>query len=157
MRKRIVAAFEVGWNPDGFDASLDEVDDPKKQENYQRIRRGLRKWAGVRGKRRYVWQTPKRAVWKSNGLTVIIGPELWVDIDGQSYVIKLYFKSDKLSQQKVNLLLHLMQVTIGKNGAVGILDLPQGKLFLQTQDPPDGIDTLLEAEAAAFTVLWDGV
>lgn len=145
LRRRIVQAFEEGWEPTAFDAALAEVDDPKKQDNYAACRKGLRKWAGVSGKRKYEWAGARRAVWRSGPLEVNVSPELWVRIDGDLHIIKLYCKRDKLSQHKVNVALHLLEETVGPKGRVGILDVQQGKLFAQTTRP-EGIDLLLASE-----------
>jgi hypothetical protein len=157
LRKRIVQVFEEGWDPKRLEELAGEVTDPKKQGHYAQCRKGLRKWAGAAGKKQIVWKKPARAVWKSGDLEVNISPELWLDIEGEPYVIKLYFKSDKLSQHKVNLSLRLLQTTVGKHGAVGILDLQQGRLFTQTTEPPKGIDLLLESEAAGLSTLWNSL
>lgn len=156
LRKRVVQVFEEGWDPKRLETLLDEVTDPKKQDHYTACQKGLRKWAGAAGKKTIVWNKPKKAVWKSRGLEVNISPELWLDIDGEPHVIKLYFKADKLSQHKVNLSLRLLQTTVGKGGRlVGILDLQQGRLFTQTTEPPKGIDLLLASEAAGLATLWN--
>ena len=157
LRKRIVQTFEEGWDPKHLEALLDEVTDPKKQGHYAACRKGLRKWAGPTGKKKIVWNKPKKAVWQSGDLEVNISPELWLAIDGDLHIIKLYFKSDKLSQHKVNLSLRLLQTTVGKHGDVGILDLPQGRLFTQTTEPPEGIDLLLASEAAGLATLWNSL
>jgi hypothetical protein len=157
LRKRIVQTFEEGWDPKRLDALLAEVDDRKKQHLYAACRKGLRKWAGVSGKKSYEWIKPKKAVWNSGGLEVNVSPELWVKVDGDAQLVKLYYKTDRLSQQKVNLALHLLDKTVGRHGTVGILDLQQGKLFQQTKEPPEEIDLLLASEAIAFETLWDSL
>jgi hypothetical protein len=154
LRKRIIQVFEEGWDPKRLDALLGEVNDPKKTDHYAACRKGLRKWAGVSGKKSITWTKPRRAIWKSSGLEVSISPELWLDLDGDAYIVKLYFKADKLTQHKVNLSLRLLQTTVGKHGTVGILDLQQGRLFTQTTEPPKGIDLLLASEAAGLATLW---
>lgn len=157
LRKRVVQVFEEGWDPKRFDKLLKEVEDSKKHDHYADCRKGLRKWAGVSGKKKIEWRTPQRAVWSSGGLDVNISPELWLAIDGEPYVIKLYFKADKLSQHKVNLSLRLLEATVGEHGRVGILDVRQGRLFTQTTEPPEGIDLLLASEAAGLATLWNSL
>lgn len=157
LRKRIVQVFEEGWNAKRFDDLASEVIDPKKQTHYAACRKGLRKWTGAPGKKRILWKKPRKAIWTSGDLEVNISPELWLDVDDQAYIIKLYFKADKLSQHKVNLSLRLLDNTVGKYGHVGILDLQQGRLFTQTTEPPAGIDLLLASEAAGLATLWDSL
>lgn len=69
LRNRIVEAFEGGWDPKAFDKTLADVTDPKKQTIYKRARAGLRKWAGVSGKRTYKWIKPKKSTWSATGST----------------------------------------------------------------------------------------
>lgn len=157
LRRRVVQVFQEGWDPQRFDELLNDVTDPKKQANYANCRRGLRRWAGVSGRKAFVWNPPRRATWRSGGLEVAINPELWVDIDGIGHVVKLYFKADRLSQHKVTLSLRLLENTVGRFGAVGILDVQQGKLFVQRAEPPAGIDLLLESEATSLALLWEGL
>lgn len=157
LRKRIVQVFEEGWDPKHLEALLGEVHDPKKQDHYAACRKGLRKWAGPAGKKHIRWKKPHRAVWKSGDLEVNISPELWIDVEGQPHVIKLYFKTEKLSQHRVNLSLRLLETTVGQHGRVAILDLQQGRLFTQTTEPPEGIDLLLASEAAGLATLWNAL
>ncbi len=155
LRKRVVQVFEQGWDPKHLETLLGDVTDPKKQEPYAYCRKGLRKWAGAAGKKKIEWKQPQKSVWASGGLEVTISPELWLEIEGQSKVIKLYFKAEKLSQHKVNLSLRLLDTTFGNLGHVGILDVRQGRLYEQTTEPPEGIDALLASEAAGLTALWN--
>jgi hypothetical protein len=155
LRKRVVQVFEQGWDPKHLEILVGDVTDPKKQEPYAECRKGLRKWAGAAGKKKIKWKQPQKSVWTSEGLEVTISPELWLEIDGHSKVIKLYFKAEKLSQHKVNLSLRLLDTTFGHLGHVGILDVRQGRLYEQTTEPPAGIDALLASEAAGLTALWN--
>lgn len=157
FRKRVVQVFEEGWDPARLDHLLAEVTDTKKQASYRACRKGLRKWAGVSGRKRYEWMKPRKASWTAGGLEVAINPELWLKVDDDPHVIKLYYKKDKLSQHRVNLSLRLLETTVGKHGRVAILDLQQGKLFAQTTEPPEGIDLLLASEAAGMATLWDSL
>jgi hypothetical protein len=157
LRKRIVQIFEEGWDPKRFDELLSDVTDAKKQASYAACRKGIRKWAGVSSKRTLRWTKPGRAIWKSGDLEVSISPELWLEIDGAPHIVKLYCKSEKLTQHKVNLSLRLLDLTVGSHGRVGILELQQGNLFTQTTEPPEGIDLLLASEAAGLATLWNSL
>jgi hypothetical protein len=88
-------------------------DRPKKQRSSSACRTGLRRWAGVSGKKKITWTKARRAHWKAGELDVTVSPELWLDVDGTSYVMKLYYKADKLTQHKVNLSLRLLEKTLG--------------------------------------------
>ena len=153
LRDRIVESFAVGWDKRKLQALLADVDDPKKLENYEACRVGLTKWAG----RKSFEPIPARSVkWRSAELSVGINPELWVRIGGDPHVIKLHLKADELSQQKANLVLHLMDTKLGRDGVVGVLDVRRAKLFTKTRQIP-GLDALLASEALAFATLWDSI
>ena len=157
LRRRVVQVFQEGWDPQRFDQLLNDVTDPKKQANYANCRRGLRRWAGVSGRKAFAWNPPRRATWRSGGLEVAINPELWVEIDGVGHVVKLYFKADRRSQHKVTLSLRLLENTVGRFGTVAIVDVQQGKLFIQRTEPPAGIDLVLESEAMSLALLWEAL
>lgn len=153
LRDRIVECFAKGWDKQKLVELLTDIDDSKKLANYEACRRGLTKWAG---KKSFTPTTAKSTKWRSGDLVVGISPELWSRIDGEPFVIKLHFKGDPLSQQKANLVLHLMKKKLGDHGTVGVLDVRRSKLFVQTRSIPD-LDALLTSEALAFTALWRAV
>lgn len=153
LRDRIVECFDDGWDKTKLATLLERIDDPKKLNNYRACRDGLTRWAG---RKNFVAVTSRATKWRSGDLVVSINPELWLRIDGSPYVIKLHFKSDGLSQQKANLVLHLMEKKLAAHGTVGVLDVRRSKLFTKTQDIPD-LDVFLASEALAFAALWDAV
>lgn len=85
-----------------------------------------------------------------------INPELHLDIGGQPHSIKLYFKGEKISKQRVDVALHLLKSKAPRGATVGILDLRRAKLYVPTIAKP-GMAALLKAEAAAFTSLWEEI
>lgn len=80
--------------------------------------------------------------------------ELHLDIAGEPHLIKLYFKGKKISKQRVDVALHLLNSKAAKGTTAGILDLRRSKLYVPTVVKP-GMASLLKAEAAAFTSLWE--
>jgi hypothetical protein len=157
LRKRVETVFENGWDPEALDKALREIEDPKKHDHYRACRAGLRKWAGKKGTKKLKWVKPKGATWRSGALEVKISPELWLDIEGKRHIIKLYFKAEALSQHRVNLSLRLLEKTVGRHGAVAVLDVRRGRLFTQTTTPPAEIDLLLASEAAGLAALWESL
>jgi hypothetical protein len=87
---------------------------------------------------------------------VSVNPELHAKINGKPHLLKLYFKSDPLSKQNINIVLHLLQKKAPKGTSVGILDVRRSKLFTPTVSIP-GMDAFLKAEAIAFSSLWASV
>jgi hypothetical protein len=151
LRDRIVRCFEGGWSATRMKDLLDDIDDPKKLQNYEACRRGLSKWVGR--KKISVFQ-PQKARWRSGDLVVNVNPELRGTVNDEKYAIKLYLKADALSQQKANIALRLIQQTVAKDATPGVLDVRRGKLFEPTRDIED-IDALLEGEALALATMWD--
>ena len=74
-------------------------------------------------------------------------------------MIKLYFKSEKLSKNRIDIILLLMQLVlqgkVPKGTTFGILDIPRGKLF--SNIPSQSLLPLLKGEAAGFKAMWDGL
>jgi hypothetical protein len=153
LREAIEECFEEGWDAKRLKAKLSLLPDTRKAEKFEECRRGLTKWAG----RKELTAMPKsRASWKTGALTVRINPELNLGIGGKPHLIKLYFKGEKISKQRVDVALHLLKSKTAKGTTAGILDLRRSKLYVPTVTKP-GMAALLKAEAAAFSSLWEEI
>lgn len=153
LREAIEECFEQGWSAKHLKATLAALPDSRKAEKFEECRQGLTKWAG----RKELVALPKsRARWHSEGLTVRINPELHLNIAGKPHLIKLYFKGEKISKQRVDVALHLLKSKAGKGTTAGILDLRRARLYVPTVAKP-GMAALLKAEAAAFNSLWESI
>lgn len=152
LREAIEETFEGGWDAAILKQKLAKVPDPKKQENYEACRKGLTKWAGSKG---FIAHPKQRASWKSGELIVKLNPELDLSINGTHHLIKLYFKGEALSKARTDVILHLLESGAGKT-TPGVLDVRRSKLYVPTIKRP-GMGALLQAEAAAFTSLWQSV
>lgn len=151
LREAIEECFEEGWSSKSLKCKLDELPDSRKADAFEACRKGLTKWVG---RKQITSQEKARANWSSGGLTVRINPELRLDVAGDSHLIKLYFKGEKISKQRVDVALHLLRGKAGKGTTAGILDVRRSKLYVPTVTKP-GMNALLKAEAAAFTSLWE--
>ena len=153
LRECIEETFEQGWSSAGFKKALKEVTSAKRVEHYEECREGLSKWVG----KKKIEMLPRfRATWKSGPLSVTVNPELHVKINGVPHLLKLYFKSEPLSKQNINIALHLLQKKAPKGTTAGILDVRRSKLFTPTVTIP-GMDAFLKAEATAFSSLWASI
>jgi hypothetical protein len=153
LREAIEECFEQGWSAGALKATLSTLPDSRKAEAFEECCQGLTKWVG----RKSVTALPKsRARWSSGGLTVRINPELYLNIAGKPHLVKLYFKAEKISKQRVDVALHLLNNRAAKGTTAGILDLRRSKLYVPTVVKP-GMAALLNAEAAAFTSLWEEI
>lgn len=151
LREAIEECFEQGWSARSLKSTLAALPDSRKAEAFEECRQGLTKWVG----RKAIASLPKsRSRWSSGGLTVRINPELHLEIADTPHLIKLYFKGEKISKQRVDVALHLLNSKAAKGTTAGILDLRRAKLYVPTVVKP-GMAALLKAEAAAFSSLWE--
>jgi hypothetical protein len=92
---------------------------------------------------------------------VCVNPELSLFVDGQGWLIKLYFKERSLAKEpaksRAALILHLLALGFGHEASsIGILDVRRGTLVSQTK-PKKHADLLLQGEAAAYVEIWRGL
>lgn len=92
--------------------------------------------------------------WSHAGLDVKVNPELLVTVDGTPTVIKLYFKEDPLSTQRIQTILQLLHETHGKIAVAAVLDVRRGVLHRFKSIP--GVAHLLRGEASSFATIWEG-
>jgi hypothetical protein len=152
IREGIREEFEGGWRGKQSLTRLRQVSaDPKKLERYAECLNGLSKWARNKEFGPSVKVTEE---WRSVDLTVVVNPEILLDIDGQSCAVKLYFRAEKLSKPKVDTLLYLLDDTLPSEVATGILDVPRGRLIQQTVDKPE-LEIVLAGDAAQFVTMWN--
>lgn len=136
---------------------LDRVSDPKKIKNYIESIDGYKKFWG---RKEPIWFEPPMKHWIVSELDVRINPELGLEFDGKKYLIKLYFKSDKLSKEKITQVLTLMESElrseVDPDVNMAILDVKNGKLFIK-EDRDLTLLPLLKGEAMSFEIMWDGL
>jgi hypothetical protein len=146
---------------DGDKKELDRIakalTDQKKLKLYPQL---IKSYKNFLGRKKLEWFEPPSKVWRSNSLEVKINPELGLVINDQRHVIKLYFKSEKMSQTKVDLILLLMEHELKrgefKDCSFAVLDVPCNKLFAKTKLGKEHLG-LLEGEAMSFMRIWDSV
>lgn len=134
----------------------ESYNDPKKVTRYRPACAGYLKFLGRRESR---WFKPPHGTWSPNRLRIRINPELGLVIASTPHVIKLYFKSERLSKQRVDLLTFLMSRQLGASlpeCGFAVLEVNSGKLFNSREG---GIDLmpLLLGEAASFEAIWDSL
>jgi hypothetical protein len=152
FRDRVEVCFDSGWDAKSLTKSLTIVD-ARKADNYEECRKGLTTWVG---RKKVKMLSRVRGSWTSGTLQVTVNPELHLDLNGTPYVVKMHLKSDKLSQSKANLSLHLLGKVAPQGTMVGILDVRRSKLYTPTVLIA-GMDALLDAEAAALASMWGSV
>lgn len=136
---------------------LEKVSDPKKIKNYIESIDGYKKFWG---RKEPVWFEPPMKHWIVSELDVRINPELGLEFDDKKYLIKLYFKNDKLSKEKITQVLTLMESElrskVDPDVNMAILDVKNGKIFIK-EDRDLTLLPLLKGEAMNFEIIWDGL
>jgi hypothetical protein len=150
LRSAIMSVHEQGKPLSTLDTLLAQVPGGKT-ENYADAISGYKRWAGKRGLQS---AGQRHITWQHGGLTVNVNPELDLDIDDVHVLVKLYLNKEALSRTRLDLALHLLQVSV-PSGAVGaILDVRRGKQHVAETKPDRAMDALLEAEADGLLKLW---
>lgn len=128
-----------------------------RQPHYEEIGKCYLKWLR---KNNSTWIDPVHGYWRSGKLTVSINPELGLDISGQPYFLKLYFKKDRLKKDTITSITSLMDTqcrTGAPNGCImGIFDIRRSKIH-PSQGTTQTIKNLLNAEAAYWNTIWPTV
>jgi hypothetical protein len=152
LRDGIREEFESGWEGAESLRRLRHASrDPKKHDRYAECLRGLAAWTKGRS---FSSSTRKAGTWTSGRLTVVVNPELVLDIDGRQTAVKLYFRRKRLTKPRVDTLLHLLDAGLPGRARPGILDVPRGRLIVETVTV-SGLDIVLQGDAAQFMTMWD--
>ncbi len=138
-----------GWNVQAFRKLLQEVKTPGKQASYEACRVGLTPWA--RNKVITASRAPNK-IWEAAGLEVKVNPELRLTVDGEKYVVKLYFKAPELTAARRENMLFLLSETAPQGIEAAILDARRGEL-ITAQEQDTNLDALMISDAAAFAAL----
>lgn len=129
----------------------------EKLRNYDIIREGYSKWWG---RKELKWFEPATCLYEKHGIEVNINPELGLLINDEPHLIKLYFKSESLSKNKVNITLHLMNISLNdmyeEDITMSILDIRNSKLITATHHDPM-LDASVDGELAYIAALWASV
>jgi hypothetical protein len=109
------------------------------------------------GRKPLTWSEPPRGAWgpRDSDFDVTVNPELGLDIDGTPHVVKLYFKAEPLSKNRIDIITHLMHKVFAEanpDSRFSVLDIRRRRLH--TIDPPAELDAILGAEIAYVEALW---
>ena len=107
---------------------------------------------------RFDWFKPPSAVWSYGGLNVRVNPELGLQLGGKKHIIKLYFKDEKPTKQRLKVVFEMMRIGLALDSTVAaaVLDVSNGKLIVPKPLPEDLLP-LLEAQALTFVHLWNAI
>lgn len=156
IRENIIDIHRNNRKKSYIDRTLVGLTDKKKETAYPAIISGYKKWVG---RKKIKWFDPPHDVFSSNGVDVSINPELGVKINGNPHLIKLYFKSEPLTKNRIDIITYLMAAVLSHScpspskTVMSVLDVRRSKLISPTVPVPL-IDGILEAELAYISSLW---
>lgn len=157
FREHITELHQEGLAKNHVADILDQLEDEKKLTNYPPLVEGYKRWWG---RKTIEWFEPESGVWSAHEVNVRVNPELCLEINGTAHLIKLYMKSDPLSKRRIDLITHLMDITLSPLCAVpsvmSVLDVRRSNLISPTVPIPD-LTAAVNAELAYIAALWDEI
>ena len=152
VREGIQQYHQDGNSKSQLDDILQNVNDQRKIPKYSKIIKGYKKFIG---KKKISYFAPPFDHWRIGNLDVRINPEIGLNIDGNTHIIKLYFKAEDLSKNRITQILALMNEVFKKNGnyKFSIIDIRKSKLHTY-EDNNNDLIPLLKGEANSFETIW---
>ena len=146
-----------GTDKSRLDDIVDTLTDRKKVNRYPAALAAYKRFLG---RKKVKWFDPKRGVWSHGGLDVRVNPELGLEIDGTLYVVKLYFKDESPSKNRVDVVLAMLEDVVGtqapKGSVMAVLDIANAKL-LCPPNPEPKLMALMQGEARSFVEIWKSI
>ena len=154
LRDRLVEVHKKNLGKRALGTKIFSKLHTQKQDNYTEVVAGYKKWWGTK---RINWFEPTHKLFTAHGVDVSVNPELGLEVNGEPYLVKLYFKSSKLTQYHIKVITYLMQVTLSKehpDANMAILDTRRGKLKVLTK-LESALGISLDSELAYIKNAWD--
>ncbi len=155
IRDEIIDVHKNERTKKALDSCLKNITDKKKQTLYPSIISDYKKWWG---RKNITWLEPPSDLFSSNGVDINVKPDLGLNINDAPHLIKLYFKTDPISKRQIDIITHLMTITlIGKSPkgtTMAVLDIRKNKLISPTVKI-NGLSEMIQAEMAYISALWD--
>lgn len=154
LREGIISNHQERGSKKDLNDILFGLTDPKKMKNYKEAIEGYKKFWG---RKTINWFNPPFKHWKVGDVDVRINPELGLEYGDKFFVVKLYLKSDKLSKDKIDQILTLMESQLRKKVEpevkMAVLDVKNAKIFIKEDDDVTLLP-LLDGEARSFETIW---
>ena len=146
-------------NKSVLDNVIDEVEENKKN-NFRAVIDGYKKFLG---RKKFEWIKPPKKNWTLGDISITVNPEVGLEEkkkDGSSnfYIVKLYFKDEKIQKSHVDQILTLMEMQLRSKVEepevmFALLDVRKGKLHVKKNHELTELP-LLEGEAKSFATMW---
>lgn len=136
-----------------LDVVLASLKDPKKIKRFPQVIDAYRKFVN---KKHYAWFKPPSALWAYAGLEVRVNPELGLQFDGRKHAVKLYFKEEKPTKQRLSVVLAMMRISLNLADGMlpAVLDVSSCRLITPGASDQNLLP-LLQAQAIAFVHMWN--
>ena len=119
--------------------------------------KGYKSWLG---KKSVAWFQPPREELSVSGIDLMVNPEIGLNINGQRHIIKLYFKADKLTKFKTDVITCAMEDTLRSKAKpadlMTVVDVRRGRHF-SGAGPSAKLSGMLGAELAYIGYLWSSM
>lgn len=155
VREAIVDMHEKGLDTGVLDDLLTSLVDPREKRIFPKVVSGYRKFLR---QAKVTWFEPPMRDFPLGPISVRVNPEVGLLIDGRPHAIKLYFRGDPLSPQRVMVVNQLLSNALGSTwpGTVfSVLDVRRAKLY--PYRPKTEVVHLLRAEAASLSTLYAAI
>ena len=155
VREAIVDMHQKGLDTLVLDDLMSSLVDPRERRIFPKVVNGYRKFLR-QGK--MTWFEPPMRDYPLGPLSVRVNPEIGLLIDGRPHAIKLYFRGDPLSPQRivvVNQLLANALSTTWPGTVFSVLDVRRARLY--PYRPKSEVGLLLKAEAASLSTLYSAI
>jgi len=127
----------------------------KKQSNYLDVVKGYTTWLKKIGS--VSWFEPSTNIWSAYKTDINVNPELGLIINGTPHLIKLHFKSEKLSKSKADVITFIMDQVL-RSGAPSanmcVLDIRESRLHGLSISSPQRLQSALLGEMAYIAAVW---
>lgn len=126
----------------------------RKETSYRDAIKGYKKFLNANPG---AWFRPHPSEWHYEDLRVRVNPEVGLETAEKRLLLKLYFRKDKLTSSRVQVLLALMSEA-NKNPSlrVGIVDVLRSRVYLADAKMP-AMQALLIGEATTFLSIWNSL
>lgn len=155
LRDCIVDTHKNNLPPQIVYELLAHLKDEKKVSNYPEAVNGYCSWWG---NKKVQWFEPPAGEFARHGVSVNVNPELGLFMNETPYIIKLYFKGEKLAKSRIDIVTYLMETCLrcqcGSEALMGLLDVRNAKLFCYKASNQN-LTAMLGAELAYVAALWE--
>lgn len=157
LRDRIIETHGAGESKDYLQDLMSSINDRKKITAYPHVLEGYVSWWG---RKNLEWFDPPNDLFSLHGVDVSVNPELGLHINGEPHLIKLYFKSEDLTKNRVDVIHHLLDSTLAtrcpENTIMAVLEIRRPRLYVPTIQIQN-LTAALGAELAYISDLWSNV